>query len=135
VCVSFARCPAAEKPTRRLVEWLIGHDLEIDWGNWTKTALFTARCAHGEDRVRLFKVLSDNGLTILFDYLAQTAAFSTDESRMQLLERLNAIGPFDLPPDVIVAEPVVPLMVLDDPDTRASFLEVVAWVADQIHAS
>jgi|GEM_PF-231860 len=127
-----ARCPAAEAPTRRLVEWAIGHGLRIAWGNWTKTALFTVMCPSGQDWLRLFKVTSDNGLVILFSYLAETSEFASEESRALVLEQLNAIGPFDLPSSVIQGEPVVPLMVLDDPETRASFLEFVALIAGRL---
>ena len=127
-----ARCPAAEAATRRLVEWAIGHGMKIGWGNWTKTPLFTVLCPCGEDWVRVIKVSADNGLSILFSYLAETAAFASEESRALLLAQLNAIGPFDLPPQVTQGEPVVPLMVLDDPETRASFLELIASTAQRM---
>jgi uncharacterized protein with ParB-like and HNH nuclease domain len=129
-----ARCPAAEAVARRIVEWAVAHGLKIAWGNWTKTPLFTVMSPSGQDWVRLFKVSADNGLSILFAYLAETPAFASEDSRAQLLKQVNAIAPFDLPPEVINGEPVVPLTVLSDPETRAGFLELIASIAEGLNA-
>ena len=126
------RCPSADKPSRRLIESLVTDDFCVSWGDWAKTAVMLIDVPTSDSSVRIARLYADNSVSVHFNNLKATEAFASDDSRHELLSRLNAIRPFELPESVIVKEPYVPLMILDDPETRASFLELLKWVRQRL---
>lgn len=84
---------------------------------------------------QLLRLYGDNAVAIMFNGLKQTIAFSGDDDRLDLLQRLNQVPLISIPDSATAGEPWIPLTVLADPETRAGFLEAIGWAADRVAAA
>ncbi len=58
----------------------------------------------------------------------------SDETRLELVRRLNAIQGVELPPDSIVRFPNIPLSTLANGDALQQFLKAIAWTIEEVKA-
>jgi hypothetical protein len=84
---------------------------------------------------KLFAVYTYGTFETFFQYYLYKPPFTSEALRVEKLNRLNAIGGVDLPPDGISRRPTFPLKVLLDEGRLDALLDVYEWVLEQIRNS
>ena len=124
-----ASCPAAASGARRVVEWAAGAGCDVRWGRRGKYAYVNVFVPSESGPKLMLRLYRDNAIAVTMNYLKGAAAFASDEARMELRDRLNRAELLRF--DVIDGEPWFPITMLCESDTRAGFLDALAWVVEK----
>lgn len=124
-----ASCPAAAAGARRVVEWASDAGCDVRWGRRGKYAYVNVFVPCEPGPKLMLRLYGDNAIAVTMNYLKSTSAFASDEARTELRDRLNRAELLAL--DVIDGEPWFPITMLCESDTRAGFLDALAWVVEK----
>ena len=125
--------PEEEDLARKILDWSGNNFSVVNW----KGASFVPVLEYGSD-------FSHNPITVYcrgkvprvqikFKRMKNRNRLS-DEARLELLRRLNAIPGVNLPPDSIVRFPNIPLSTLANGDALEQFLKAIAWTIEEVKA-
>lgn len=126
-----------EPLARRLLSWCEDkkHCDVVYWGTGTRSGSFNALIRWDDWHVaNIFGVWTTGRVEIGFAYLKPYAPFDHEETRRELLARLNQIG-LSLPEDSFNRRPSFSLEALADNARYQQFVEVMEWVASELRAA
>jgi hypothetical protein len=113
--------------------WSLGH-LFLDQDG-IPTLAEVKRSSDTRIRREVVGQMLDYYVEIYFQWYQYKPPFESEESRRELLNRLNAIPSVALPDDSIARRPSIPLKVFEDPAALDQFLLVFEWFLNQITAT
>ena len=104
------------------------------WGAGTVDGSFSPRLIHQNEEHRLMPVYGNGSVEVVFAWM-RVPPFSERDSRLQLMQRLNAIDGVSIPGSKIDLRPSVALTDLAVKDRLNRFLETFDWAIDHIRQS
>jgi hypothetical protein len=115
---------------RDLLEW--GRHLSrIWWGRGAKVGSFVPVLDYEGGSFYPLRVTTRPAVRVSF-YRMEAPPFNQDAAREELRQRLNALPPFDIPPEGIQGNPGVTLADLKDRDVLRQFLHVLDWSVEEV---
>ena len=120
---------------RRILEWARPRTTRIWWGQGVRNGSYVPVLEYQGRNNQLFAVWTTGYVEIYFQWYQYKAPFESEESRRELLDRLNAIPNVSLPDDSIARRPSIPLKAFEDPAALDQFLQVFEWFLNQITAT
>lgn len=130
-----ARTPELVPVARRLLDWARPRVTRIAWGTGTQDGSFVPVFHHGGIEHKLFAVYTYGTFETFFQYYRYKPPFTSENLRVEKLNRLNAIPGISLPPDGIARRPSFPLKALLTEGRTEALLNVYEWVLEQILAA
>jgi hypothetical protein len=127
-----ARTPELVPVARRLLDWARPRVTRIAWGTGTQDGSFVPVLHHGGIEHKLFAVYTYGSFETFFQYYRYKPPFTSENLRVEKLNRLNAIPGISLPSDGIARRPSFPLKVLLTEGRTEALLNVYEWVLEQI---
>jgi hypothetical protein len=127
-----ARSPEAVPVARRIFDWVQPLVTRIAWGMGTQLGSFVPVLHHGGIEHKLFAVYTNGSFETFFQYYLYKPPFTSEDLRVEKLNRLNAIAGISLPPDGIARRPSFPLKELLKEGRTEALLGVYKWVREQI---
>ena len=123
----------------RILEWTARFDRPVEWGNKKSYGEFWVGIKTRASEHWLFSVCTDGFLYVLCKWgLEETAAFSDEARRRELLSRLNEVSGVDLPLNAASGHPNNPriaLTALAGGNALHEFLTTIDWAIEMIDAS
>ncbi|MEW6578641.1 MAG: hypothetical protein AB1435_05540 [Chloroflexota bacterium] len=120
---------------RRLLDWARPRTTQIWWGKGKENGSFVPVLNHNGTDHQLFAVFTAGGVEIYFQWYQYKAPFDSEEKRLELLKRLNAIQGVSIPESAIARRPSIPFSTLAKNDALQQFLTVFEWMIGEIRAS
>jgi hypothetical protein len=120
---------------RSILDWAQPRMTRIWWGKGSRNGSFVSVLNHGDRDHQLFAVWTSGTVEIYFYWYQYKAPFNSEEKRLELLSRFNAIPGISFPESVVTKRPNVPLANLQDEATRRQFLKVFDWMIQEITAT
>jgi len=127
--------PAEVDVARKLLNWAKPKMTEVWWGRGATMGSFVPILNHKGTDHQLFAVFTAGGVEIYFQWYQYKAPFDSEEKRLELLKRLNAIPGVSIPESAIARRPSIPFSTLAKNDALQQFLTVFEWVIGEIRAS
>ena len=124
-----AHTPSAVAPARELLSWSQANMPVIDWGHGKRFGSFVPRVRRQGRLYGAVSVWTSGAVILRFADLKNEWPFCEASLRLELLERLNRVPHFSLPPEAIDSLPAIPLPILAAPGSLARFLDALAWFA------
>ena len=87
---------------------------------------------HGECEYALFAVYTYGAVETYFYWHQYKPPFDSEQKRIELLNKLNAIDGVNLPPDAITKRPSIQLSVLAVPGRLDKLLAVYDWFIEEV---
>jgi hypothetical protein len=138
---SFFAALATDNPAevvsvvREIMEWVQRNGWQPRYGQGsTRASSNPAFECNGRLYNPLYLSASSGRLQVNFGWLKSRPPFDRQELRRGLLARLNQIDDIDLPPDSIESWPAFELALLIPESSLRQFLDVLAWVADEVRS-
>jgi hypothetical protein len=129
-----ARNPEAVAVARRIMDWARPRVTRIAWGAGTQLGSFVPVLDHKGIEYQLFAVYTNGSFETFFQYYRYKSPFTSEDLRVEKLNRLNAITGIFLPSDGIARRPSFPLNALLGEGRTEALLGVYEWVLEQILA-
>ncbi len=123
------------KSAKTIFDWSEAKVSNILWGKGSTTGSFVPTMVHRDREHPLFAVRTNGMLELYFYWYKYKAPFDSDEKRLELLKRLNAIEGVSLPEDRIDRKPNIPLHIFAEEEAMKTFFRIFDWVIDVILAS
>ncbi len=120
---------------RRLLDWARPRTTQIWWGKGKENGSFVPVLNHNGTDHQLFAVFTAGGVEIYFQWYQYKAPFDSEEKRLELLKRLNAIQGVSIPESAITRRPSISFSTLAKNDALQQFLTVFEWMIGEIRAS
>lgn len=120
---------------RRLLNWARPKVTEIWWGKGTTIGSFVPNLSHKGTDHQLFAVYTTGVVEIYFQWYQYKAPFDSEEERLELLKRLNAIPGVSIPESAIARRPSIPFSTLAKNDALQQFITAFEWMIGEIRAS
>ena len=120
---------------RSILDWARPKVTRIWWGEGSRNGSFVPTLNHRDRDHQLFAVWTYGTVEIYFYWYQYKAPFDSEEKRLELLSRLNAIPGVSLPDSAITKRPGIPLSTFEDESALEQFLKVFDWVIQEIAAT
>jgi len=120
---------------RRILDWARAQGCRIWWGQGVKDGGFYPMVDHGGEPNWTVAVWTYGTVEIQFQWLQTRPPFSDEAKRLDLLERLNAIGDVKIDRNRIGKRPGIRLDLLTNAESLDRFLAALDWLVDEIRAS
>jgi hypothetical protein len=117
---------------RSILAWAEPRVTRIWWGQGTRNGSFVPVLSHKGVDHQLFAVWTRGSIEVYFQYYQHKAPFESEQSRKDLLNRLNAIEGVSFPADSITRRPSIWLSVLGQGDRLDQLLSVFDWMIEEI---
>lgn len=127
--------PAEVEVARQILSWVSSRVTEICWGKGLKHGSFYPVCRWNDLYFRLFVVYSNGYIETSFQHYQGVPPFHSDEKRLELLARLNAIPSISWPEDVIARRPSIPFSALTNEGALQQFFAAFEWMISEIQSS
>ena len=121
------------KIAREILKWAKEKKLRIWWGEGLKDGSFYPMLDYKNDVHWLFAIWTFGRIGIQFKYFKPP--FDNENSRLEVLNRLNQISGMSLPLDSITKLPGADLSVIKEKADLKLFLETFEWVIEEIKKS
>jgi CBS domain-containing protein len=115
-----------------ILDWAREKRTWVWWGRGEKSGSFVPIIERGGIQHQLLAVYTYGRLEVYFQYYQRKPPFESEEKRLELLGKLNAIDGIDIPVDGITRRPSIPLDVLAEEEIRRRFLNVLDWIVGEI---
>lgn len=118
--------------------WASSNSTRIFWGKGPRVPSFIPILRHRETDHQLFGVYvyeSHVSIEIQFQYYKSKRPFDSEQKRMELRDRLNAIPGVTIADGSIGKRPSISLSSLLDSANRKNFLEAFDWMVAEIKKS
>jgi hypothetical protein len=119
--------PGSVAAARELYDWARTAMPSLYWGKGRQFGSFVPGLRLDGHRHTLFSVWTSGTFVPRFAALRKVPPFSDEALRAELLDRLNRLPYFALPPEVLDRFPTLPLALLPDPAARRRFISVLDW--------
>lgn len=116
----------------RSLEWANNRGLRIWWGKGSKYGSFMPVLDIQNQKHFTFSAWTSGTIEIQFQYMLSRPAFDSENSRKDLLARLNNVPGLDLPDDGIDRRPSIPFKALANNEDIEKFLAIWDWYVDQV---
>ena len=123
-----------EAVARRLLDWSRHRGLRVWWGRGRLYGSFYSVLDIGDTKYQLFSVWTDSQAEIQFGTLKRRRQFESDESRLELLRRLNNIPSVQIEEGRIAGYPKIPFTALEPTGHIDQFLEAFEWVISVVES-
>ncbi len=120
---------------REILNWIKPKTSRIWWGQGRELGSFVPVLDHGENEFFFFAVWTNGTVEIHFQYLQRRSPFDREETRLELLRRLDLINGFNLTNDLVTRRPTRLLILLKDPGAMKTFQEAIDWALAQVQES
>jgi hypothetical protein len=123
---------------KKLIDWAELNVSEVKWGKGANDGSFSPYLDLGTEHDFIpFRVYTYGNAEVLFNrmVLRKHAPFDQDDTRLELLRRLNQIPGVTLPEDGIKRRPSIPLSALVVPTALSSFMQTMEWAIRQVKAN
>ena len=130
-----AKRPAAEPIARQVLDWAKTHAARISRGEGKKDGSFAPIYQPADRTHQLFAVWTNGNIQLYFFWYTYKPPFDTEEKRLELLRKLNAIEGIHIPEDRIAKAPSVKLADLAAPGRVDEFLRIYEWMIKEIAKS
>ena len=120
---------------REILSWVQPKTSRIWWGQGKELGSFVPVLEHGEMEFFFFAVWTNGTVEIHFQYLQRRPPFDREETRLELMRRLNLISGFNLTKELVTRRPTRPLILLKDPHAMKAFQEAIEWGLAQVKGS
>lgn len=127
--------PDVANLARRILDWVAPQVAEIRWGSGSINGSYRPLLIQNGTSYRLFIVYSSGNVEVSFQHYRTRPAFYSDEKRLELLARLNAIPGISWPEDVIARRPSIPFSVLTNEGALQQFFAAFEWMISEIQSS
>ena len=118
-----------------LIAWCRKRGMEDWWGKGAATGNYIPTVAQGEHWSAPLALRTSGVIAIRFRHIKTGPAFSSTGMREQLRRKFNELPSVEIPPDGIEGIPSLPMSVLADQASVASFKATVDWMVDRIKDS
>jgi hypothetical protein len=119
---------------KEILEWATGKFDRIWWGKGNITGSFIPVLGSERGGKVFISFWTNGSVETGFQWLAYQNAFKDEESRKELVKRLNNIPGVNFSEDVISGKPSFPMEKLADEKAMAVFKEIFEWVIDKLRA-
>ena len=123
-----------EAVARRLLDWSRHRGLRVWWGRGRLYGSFYSVLDIGDTKYQLFSVWTDSQAEIQFGTLRRRRQFESDESRLELLRRLNNIPSVQIGEGRIAGYPKISFTALEPTGHIDQFLEAFEWVISVVES-
>jgi hypothetical protein len=123
---------AEARTARSILEWARARQIRIWWGEGVHTGSFVPILDHSGHKRQLFAVATYGNLEVYFQWYQYKPPFDSEEKRLELLHKLNAIEGIDIPVEAISRRPSIPLEILGEETVLQRFLAVFEWFLAEI---
>lgn len=120
---------------KRILEWTRPRSTRVWWGKGSIVGSFVPIVNHKGIDHQLFAIWTYGSIEVYFQWYSTKAPFISEENRLVLLGKLNAIEGISLPDDSISRRPSIPLKAFQNATALDQFLEVYDWFIVQIKTS
>jgi len=128
-----ANCPRAVGPARRILEWGKGAMPTTYWGHGRSEGSCVPVLMRRGVEYSVVSLYTTGVFCVRFGALKKLPPFEDEQSRLELLARLNNAPHVDLPPTVIERYPGLPLALLAESDAvMTSVLSAMDWVVKSV---
>lgn len=124
--------PADTEIFRGILEWTQNQSLRPTWGSGKFAGSFYAMLDHNSDNYWTFTVWTYGAVSIQFGRMLLRPPFESEELRLKLLRRLNAIPGVNIDEDQITKYPSFPFSALADKENFNQFLAAFDWYVEQV---
>jgi hypothetical protein len=124
---------AEAEVAKRILEWAKHKATGINWGRGKVTGAFVPTYDTSSGiHYQLFAVFSSGNMQIYFGVYQNRPEFASEERRLELLNRLNAIPQVNIPNTGIDRYPNLPLKIFTKEERLREFFEVYDWFIAEI---
>ncbi len=120
---------------QQILAWAKQSATRIYWGTGKRLGSFVPIITHNQRDHQLFAVWTSGTVEIYFYWYAYKPPFESEEARLQLLAKLNAIKGIHISEENITKRPGIALSVFTSPVIMRQFIEVFEWFIDIVNAS
>lgn len=117
---------------RRLIEWAGGMGLDLRWSTAREVPLFAPAVQTHIGEFYFVEVTAKGRVDILFDRLMEIGPFRDEQTRMEVLRRLNAITGLSMPDFTISRRPNFSLSALANDAAFGQFTSTCEWVVSRL---
>jgi hypothetical protein len=126
---------AAEPVAGQILAWAKQNLTSVWWGEGSKDGSFVPTFLHASQKHQLFAVWTNATVEIYFQWYQHKDPFKSDQSRLEILKRLNEIEGVNLSNAEINKKPSIKLSTLASPESLKKFLAVFEWMLAEIKKS
>ena len=117
---------------RIISEWAKKRKLRSWWGSGKDNGSYFPTLDYQGGTTRIFSLWTYGEVEVQFQYLKNAPPFDSEELRVELCRRLNAVPGVRIPSDAIYRRPSFPLTVLADRSALDDFLAAFEWAIGRI---
>mgnify|MGYP001039076770 CR=1 FL=1 len=118
---------------REILRWTKKKMPDVWWGRGSRSGGFIPGVSCRDSWHQLIEVWTYGRVEIQFQYMmTRSNVFSTEDTRRELLNRLNQVPGIRIPESKINRRPSIPLSLLRDEMVLAQFLSVLDWAVEKI---
>lgn len=130
----FGAAAATElKTAEKILQWAESHAAtDVDWGAGSRSGSFVPFFSKGGRKYYLFAVFTYGKVELYFQWYRSYPPFDSEEKRRELLSKLNAFLPKEIPGDAIDRRPGIPLSDLEHESVLEKFLRTFEWFLEEI---
>jgi hypothetical protein len=131
--MSHGRSPEAAEVARRMLDWSQQHFTYIEWKgvSFVPKLDYGARFTHNP--ITVFGLGKEPRVGIKLGRMKNRNRLP-EETRRELLKRLNDIPGVKVTPDKIDKHPMIPLVKLSKNEALEKFLQAISWTIEQVKA-
>jgi hypothetical protein len=127
--------PVEIQAAQQLLTWAKQSATRVYWGIGKRLGSFVPIVTHRQRDHQLFAVWTSGTVEIYFYWYAYKPPFESEDARLQLLAKLNAIEGIQISEENIVKRPSIPLSVFTSPALMRQFIEVFEWFIESVKTS
>jgi hypothetical protein len=124
--------PGLAETAKAIINWIRLRADRLDINDAPTTGSFGPQFLTNGERCQAFRFWTDGSAAVNLTQLKLMPAFAAATARQALVNKLNAVAKLELPSDKIDGYSYFRLATLTA-DHGAGFLEVMSWVADELH--
>jgi len=117
-----------EALARRLLDWARRRNLRLLWGRGRILGSFYPVLDFGGTWYPLFAAWTNSTVEIQFGTLQSRKTFEDEQSRLEILRRLNDVPSIQIEPSRVTGYPKIPFAALRPGGHLEKFLETIEWV-------
>ncbi len=118
-----------------VMQWARGKGLREWWGTGARNGSFVPILDTKNRWHSILTIWTGGTFEILFQYFANWEPFTSEDKRLQLLEKLNAVPGIALPAEAINKRPSIQLTDIHQAGNLDALLEVHSWIIDQFKSA
>jgi len=119
---------------KSIEDWAHTNTDSVWWGKGKTIGSFVPVVFHDGHKHQLFAVWTNGGFEVYFQWYAGKPGFDSEEKRLELLAKLNAIPGVNIDPSRINSRPSIDLSSFTNEDSLQSLLSIFDWFIEEVKA-